>query len=331
MSDAPIFIVGMPRSGTTLLLAMLSAHSQIAITPETQFFGIWMRLYKHLDIRKDNDFKLFWHSFTTGRHFTRLGLSPAGISKRIEESHEQSFRTLFAGVLQEYASSKGKPRWGEKSPRHFAHIQTITEWYPNAKVLYLIRDPRAAVASAVRAPWGNPSVARQAQVWNKSIACYEEVQNDPRIRLVRYEELVSNPENVLRDICTFLGEEFEDQMLSHAEHTSLKDYEPSHGIWGKRHKQMYMDTVRTDKIESWKERLSEKQIAVTEHITANSMRRYGYHAPSSTLSASQCLYLQCSLLLAIPGIYKPISQLWLAHHAYHVPLSWIVSRIRRLV
>ena len=326
--EKPIFIVGMPRSGTSLLLALLSAHPNIAITPETQFFGIWMRMYRHLDSEKPKDMELFWKAFSTGRHYLRLGLDTERVHAQASEAGMMTHRSIFTAVMREYAHAKGKNRIGEKSPRHFAYLSTLFDWYPDAKVLFLLRDPRACVASARKAPWGNPSVYSQSLTWNESMDCYEEYKDDPRVMLVRYEELVQTPEPHVRGICDFLGEEYTEKLLDHATHSSFSDYHPSHGMWGVRHRDQYMQPISAKHTDKWKQKLSKNQIAVVDHLTGKRMRRFGY-TPISDEKSVQHLYLLASKLWSYLGIAKPISQLWILHHAWYVPCSWLLSRMRR--
>jgi hypothetical protein len=329
LSDKPIFIVGMPRSGTSLLLALLSAHPNIAITPETQYFGIWMRMYRHLDVQKPQDFELFWKALSTGRHFLRLELDADRVYER-SQNMGCSYRSIFTAILQEYSAARGKSRWGEKSPRHFAYLSTLFEWYPDAQVLFALRDPRACIASSVRAPWGNPSVYSQSIVWNESMDCYEKYKDDPRVLTVRYEDVVRDREPELQRICTFLEEEYTPKLLDHSTHSSFSDYQPSHGMWGVRHKEKYMQPISEEHVEKWKTQLSVGQIEAIESIIGEKMRQYGYSPLSNELHTRGRLRLLASKLFSGPGIAKPISQLWLLHHLWHVPTSWLLSRLKKL-
>ncbi|CAN5320167.1 hypothetical protein BH23BAC3_BH23BAC3_32940 [soil metagenome] len=99
-SEAPIFIVGPGRSGTTLMRKMISAHSRISITPETHFMK---RVDKRGDINgSPKDFDAFWEEYTSWIRFTYLDIDPDYCLRLIDESGERSFKNIFQAVITAY-------------------------------------------------------------------------------------------------------------------------------------------------------------------------------------------------------------------------------------
>lgn len=135
----PIFIMGPGRSGTTLVRSMLSAHSRIAITPETHFMQ-WVD--QREDVRTaPNNFASFWSKYTAWVRFADLGVDAGRCLELIDLQGERNFENIFRAVLAAYMERTGKPRVGEKSPSHVRYIGTLLNWFPEARILVMLRDP----------------------------------------------------------------------------------------------------------------------------------------------------------------------------------------------
>ncbi|HEX2086499.1 MAG TPA: sulfotransferase [Solirubrobacteraceae bacterium] len=193
----PIFIVGAMGSGTTLLRLVLDSHPDIAIPQETGF----MRAY---DAHRYTPFK------ASGRNWMkRLGWS--------DEERDALLRDLYDTMFMRYAERHGKRRWGEKTPLHTWHIDDMARLFPDAQFIGVIRHPSASVASNMtrfrllltrtRAHWNRYTgeIARQA------------ARHQDRFALIRYEDLVLDPEPVLRELLEWLGEPWSDAVLQHHE------------------------------------------------------------------------------------------------------------------
>lgn len=132
---APIFIVGMPRSGTTLLTSMLSAHPRIAIAPETQYLSYWRQTYKALTLSSPKDFDIFWQAISCSQRFSYFGVDATKTRERILSKGSLCHHHIFWGWLEEYAHSLNKPRWGEKTPLHYQHLHQLFSWFPHVQVI----------------------------------------------------------------------------------------------------------------------------------------------------------------------------------------------------
>ena len=218
MSDTPIFVVGAPRSGTTLLASMLAGHSQIACGPETQFFNklsdarlstalgdpAWPRqavkLVTSLTLAEQPVADLFGHSKEELQTFLA--------------AREPSVQALLESLTALYAVKRGKPRWAEKTPNHLLHLPDIRALYPGAPVVRIVRDPRDSALSMRQLPWASPSALANAHLWatwfRKSQPFFD---GDAHTLTLRYEDLVKEPEATLTQVCAFVGETFEPGML----------------------------------------------------------------------------------------------------------------------
>ncbi len=277
MTDqSPVFIVGMARSGTTLMRAFLSAHPDIAVSPETHFLSYWVRRHGHEELRGWSDYRDFWAAFSASHHFTRMGVDAADVSARLPADEPPTFRSVFTALMDAYAAATGKPRWGEKTPGHHAHLARVLDWYPNAQVVYMLRDPRAVVASLLEAPWAEPSITHQAARWRDSTRSLNAWDEDPRVQIVHYEALVTDPETTLRRVCDFLGEPFDDGMMARG--GASREESSGYGQWGQTHIREAHAPLRTDSLLKWQRRLTAQQVALIEYLTRKGMFRYGYTA-----------------------------------------------------
>jgi hypothetical protein len=209
-TERPILIVGCPRSGTTLLRDLLRAHSRITIPGETQVLPALLRAHgdpadARAARRLASDLLV-----SNGMRLWGLDLTPRDLE------HHRSFSELVASIYREWARMEDKPRWGEKTPQYVLELPAMRRVFPDAQVVHVIRDPRPVTASLLERPWG-PATARSAgAAWRECVLAGR--RDGPSLgsdsyHELRYEELVADPEPVLRTLCAFLGERYEPQML----------------------------------------------------------------------------------------------------------------------
>ena len=185
--DRPIFIVGAPRSGTTLLRNMLNRHPAMAICRETNFHHLIYqrrRAFGNLgDLR--NRQRLVKEYLATQRVQSMQVDLQALEETLLREG--TSYEALFLSFLRFYAQAHGKSRYGEKTPQHALFTETLCQWYPGASVIHLLRDPRDVVASLMRMPWAPKSVLANARWWRDCNLGAWRCRYLPQYLLVRYE------------------------------------------------------------------------------------------------------------------------------------------------
>lgn len=275
------FIVGPHRAGTTLLQAMLSSHSAMTIPPETGFFDqVWPRRHS-LGSLTDPAHQGAIGRFVNGPDcsVSDLGLDWLTVSRTLSVA-PGGYDDLFVVLMTLYANSRGKRRAGEKSPRHLFAAEEIIKLYPQAKFLCLIRDPRGVVRSERETTWGSRSVCRVTRRWCRVVDEAARLQRRlpaDRFRIVRYEDLVSEPEGTLRAICDFLGESFEPQMLQFHERPASERGFRADETW----KQNTLGPVDAGRIEQWRSDLSPAQIRMIERVAGSRLEQHGYvrHQP----------------------------------------------------
>jgi hypothetical protein len=279
MSDStfrPIFIVGAPRSGTTLLRVMLNRHPAIGLCDETYYFYWVADRQKAFGDLADpaNRRRLAAKYFETDR-MRRLKLDLGALGERLEREGT-SYDRFLAVILQFWAEVHGKSRPGEKTPHHAWNVGTLLSWYPEARVIHLVRDPRDVCASLFRVPWGRRSALANGELWVSLTQAAERAATDPRFRRLRYEDLVADPERELTALCAFLGERFVPGMLQ-ADPTSQVDkpwFERAQG------------ELARDRQGTWREELTPGQVQLVELAAGPLMRSMGYETSAPPAPAT---------------------------------------------
>jgi hypothetical protein len=217
----PVFVVGGPRSGTTLLAAMLGSHSAFDCGPETFFLWRWSRLgarrrAEALDPATwpDGGTHLVC-SLTLGKRLVHelYGVAPGDV-RRWLAGRAPSPAALLEALTAQRAARHGKPRWVEKTPRHLETAALIRSTWPEARIVRVVRDPRDAAVSLTRVPFGTPSLVTNLS----SLARMDEASRaffaaDATTWTIRYEDLVARPEPELRRLCAYLEVEYEPAMV----------------------------------------------------------------------------------------------------------------------
>jgi len=201
-NESPIFVGGCPRTGTTLVYSILAAHSRIYVALESALL-IGNRDPDHLA--------------------GRLDVPVDVIEQALHRSH--CCPDFTQRVLMKIMKSKGKSRWGDKSPLNVTSIGQFFRWFPRGRFVHLVRDGRDVVCSLrthngafgalpvgpVVNPW--PRCVERWVAWTRMGMKW---RNDPRYLEIRYESLVDNVEATIRGMIDWLGEPWEPDILHHA-------------------------------------------------------------------------------------------------------------------
>jgi hypothetical protein len=213
-TNGPIYIGGPDRCGKTLLAAIVGSHSRIAIPIVGS--NLWSYFYgQYGDLSNERNFESCLAALQQYKHARFIGID----SERIREQFaagDPSYARLFALVHQQYADRHGKPRWGDQTGLVERYADEIFAAYPGVRMIQMVRDPRDRYEASLRMwPQGQGRAGAAVARWRYSYALGEKNvrRYGDRYRLLRYEDLVADPTGVTREICAFLGEEFEPTML----------------------------------------------------------------------------------------------------------------------
>jgi hypothetical protein len=222
-----LFIVGCPRSGTTLLKRIVDAHSQIAVMGETDWIAKYYETRAGLTpdglVTSEIIPRLFEHT-----RFYAFKVGPEELEELLSSGEPISYRQLVSGFFDAHGEETRKALVGDKTPDYILKMPTLHMLWPDAKFVHLIRDgrdvclslidwKRKAAKLAKRYPtWVDQPVATAAKFWERHVSTGRETGRELGPGLyheIRYETLVARPEQECGSLCTFLGVPYEPAML----------------------------------------------------------------------------------------------------------------------
>lgn len=266
----PLFIGGCPRSGTTLLWAMLGAHSQIVTTPESQFK---IDLY-FSSVAKRSDINGLLDLLCQSYRFKHWDVQLLNRSEIVKKA-EGSLQNLVMLLVEEYnKKSQNKPSikyWVDHTPSNIQHTHHLNTHYNEAKFIHLVRDGRAVAASIIPLDWGPNTVIGSAHYWIENLAfglAAEKKLGPDKILTVHFENLVLRTEETLNTICKFMDLPFEEKLLSGNGFVPPGYTLGQHGLIGQ--------LPDKSSIDRWRKHLSGRQTRQFESIAGDLLHYSGY-------------------------------------------------------
>ncbi len=292
--SGPLFLVGPSRSGTAMMRSAFNGHSSVNLAGETHYFD-------DLRVRKDllgREALGEPERALAADYFRALDDRPYGMKGDPDRSPTSrgdllararslggDLDSVFEAYCRLYAERAGARIWGEKTPRHVFRLSEMLERYPAGKVICMVRDPRAVVASyrdwrnrgglnpdadadfsrAILQEEGRAKLSYHIVIAaaNQGLKARKAFGAD-RVRLVRYEDVVNAPEKTFGDIAEWLGIAFESGMMEVPLHNSSFDsYDKSAGI-------------SEAAVARWREKLSPREIFIIQNVAGEALLRSGY-------------------------------------------------------
>ena len=260
--DEPFFIIGSGRSGNTLLRSMLIASNEVSIPPESY---VWPRIIRRfrtysflpweiccsMVISEFEAYKEFY-TWDINLYFAHQRCRKLSVKNR-------TLSNILHVIYSTYGDEKGKSglRWGDKTPINTIYIDKIYKIFPKAQFIHIVRDPLDVVCSYVKAGLYD-DYESAALFWNSATERAKKLgRRLPKNQFleIKYEQLVSSPTEVLKEVCAFLGITYSDSILDfwmNKGHLGDVDFKAHHKNLGK--------PVSTDSIGKWKSVLSTEEV-----------------------------------------------------------------------
>lgn len=226
------FILGNPRSGTTLLRLLLNNHSKVVIPPECGFVVWWHKKYKDWSFQdSENPQKVdsFLNDFFNSKKIETFSLSREKLRKIILDSTPSEYSSLCSIIYENYAKSKGCESaeiWGDKNNFYITKIDELACIFEQTVFVHIIRDGRDVACSykelnrkniqSLYRPILPNDIEEIALEWhynNMFVERYKKQHNN--IVTIRYEDLVTRPTVTLTKVCDFIGVEYEREMFDY--------------------------------------------------------------------------------------------------------------------
>lgn len=290
----PVFVVGNPRSGTTLVQQILSAHVEFWTAPETHIFDHVMRAAPDAISRPVVMEKLNTLLKRLEKR-SRLTVAEHIYSEMVELANKGTLAgPRFVELVMQSFKPAGDPatRWVEKTPQHIMQLDKIWAYFPDARIINVVRDPRDVVSSPDRFRQHSPGIVRMSEVvslarrWNRLIHQAQTHIGDTRFLSIRYEDLVSDPELVLDQLTAHAGVQKDSSALHrfNDQFGQVTLAKPSI-----ENKAFNSATGLVDRRSMWKKRLTAQEAKVVETICGPLMTQHGYpkEYPPSVLATIQ--------------------------------------------
>jgi protein-tyrosine sulfotransferase len=258
--NAPIFIGGAGRSGTTLLRVMLNAHPRLCSGPEFKLLPQAIELYRETLAQKEILKSYFLEQRDVDEMFSRL---------------IQSF-------FENFRSNAHASRMVEKTPHNVLIMRELASIMPDARFIHVIRDGRDVACSLLKMKWYGPDgklvwyvsdLGNAAKYWVEVVTKGLEDAQHPSLRgkvtALRYEDLVADPAQAMKDVLAFLDEPWSDAVLEHAR--VARGYEPRESSTDQVSRQIYSSSVGR-----WRKEFSEDDVEEFREIAGDLLLRLGY-------------------------------------------------------
>jgi hypothetical protein len=267
----PLFIIGMPRSGTKLLRGLLEQHPRIRVpTIETEFFPFLVRWVQQRGIpEQPQAFAALFDALHSAPYFQVRPAQARPFSWREWREYccgRHDAAGLFEGFVRyeiDAAADSGLI-WGDKSPVYMRHVSALLEHFPRARVVHIVRDVRDYCVS-MRNGW-RKDIRRAAFLWGRDVAQVHRICQAHRDRCieVKYEDLLEAPHAQMRRLSEFLQIDFVDAMTQLAEPVEPTGYAAGH------------TQVVRDNRQKFAERLEPREIRALETLAWDTMLLLGY-------------------------------------------------------
>jgi hypothetical protein len=276
---APVFVLGCPRSGTTLLYHMLLSSEDFAIyRAESNVFNLLGPRFKGMRTIKDRqDLLQIW---LRSKLFKVSGLDPHGISDKILSNcrNEGDFLRI---VMEEVADKQGARRWADCTPDHLLYMREIKRLIPDALFVHIIRDGRDVALSYVQQNWSHPFPWDKNELLGVAGLYWEWVVRKGRelgnllggdYREVSFEELIGNPERTLDELGVFIEHDLNYEKIQRV----------AIGSVSKPNSSFVRETGENfNPVERWRAKINAREVANLEDLIGGYLQELGYPLASA--------------------------------------------------
>jgi hypothetical protein len=287
----PFFILGNPRSGTTMFRLMINSHPEIAVTPECGFF-VWLADgYMQQDFSELRVLERFLDDLLKVRKFDTWSIDINELKTYLLQLKLNTYRDICIAIYQFKVNNKTNLEQlvGDKNNFYLDYIDQIKLISPESKFVCIVRDGRDVACSyldlmnreitSTYAPKLNTGMSAIAKEWKENNLKLNSLSEDERV-IVRYEDLIQAPEQALTKVCQFLGKEYHPSMLEFYKQSNSD--EPAEFLqW----KEKTQEPVAKNNFNKFIKILTPQQIAEFELVAEDVLNAYGYETKENETSS----------------------------------------------
>jgi hypothetical protein len=334
------FILGRPRSGTTLLKTLFDAHPNVKIPPELPVFLPLYQKFRHVKVWDTAQIlsfidHVFQPNVFNNRRVENLKIDRETFTAELLKLENNCTIQDLLIKLNEHSFSvfpKEEIKLvGDKNPVYSIYLTRLLRMFPGARFVCIIRDYRDNFISMknlrdvkLEAPDLVLQVARWVYITRLFLACQKRFPD--RFYIIRYEDLVVKPEDSFNEICAFLSITYAPEVFDyHKKKDELLKIFPNPVI-GKIHKSL-MDPVNTGRMDLWKSQLTETEVRIADQVAGKTADRMGYVRKATTFSIP--IFLKCLPMILYSRVLFTLMQ-WGSMLPYKAS-RWIALGLPRLV
>jgi hypothetical protein len=267
------FIVARGRSGTTLLRAILDAHPDLAIPGESHFPVSFAMRRSTFERGGAFDADAFVRDLLRHWGFRRWEIPEDDVSEAFAEMPPADVGAAIRLAFALYARSRGKPRYGDKTPAFVLHVQLLADVLPESRFVHLIRDGRDVALSYLDTDFGVATLTDAAIYWDRFVRKGREAGRalaPGRYLEIRYEDLVADIEGTMRRVCEHIDLPFDPSILRYFERATELD--------GLSHAEHHRNIRRppTSGLRDWRNQMAPADVALFEALAGDLLTDLGY-------------------------------------------------------
>ncbi len=309
------FIVGSGRSGTTLLVYVFNQHPNCIASPEVKHLMFFYKKYKNIEYVTEQlliDYRNYLTLFKKNKKFllasenTTSYLDDLVLGQPI--TYAQLTKLLYLCLVERKSDLNTINCIIDKNPYYTFYVEHILELFPDAKILFMVRDPRAFVLSNRQSqkPFVKVlSLSYYALVWNLFAEnIYKKHQQFKRsTKIVRYEDLAANKELVVEEISKFFGVDYSDQMFDFYKtvQSELEEKKMPIHLYKRAQKKLLdlSSPINMNRVNAWKEQMSSHDIKKIDFLCRSYITLLGYEIIYTATFLEKIIYMLTSLFAHI--------------------------------
>jgi len=273
----PIMLLSTERSGSNLVRSILNTHPSISAPHPLETAYPWQKVVPPGDMGDRQAYKLLRDVLINKNysfHPLESSISVDDVYKKYKSlAQNHSLFDVQKSLYDVYAEEEGCSAWASKYPALWDCLDDVFDYYKNPKFVYLVRDIRDVVLS-----FKTSNVGKYHPYFNAKRWCDEQTkgaelldQHGESVHLLRYKDLLQDPESVVKDVCDFLDMEYDERMLYYYETEEAKAASESAEVF-----KNLTSPIMGDNYDKFREQLPEKETKITEKIAGNMLTRFGY-------------------------------------------------------
>jgi hypothetical protein len=263
------FFTGCQRSGTTLARVIFAAHPEMAIPGESHFIPPLIEDRATYERREGFDVERFVRYVAGHERFKVWHVPEKRIRRALDAAPIADLPDAIRRLYAAYAKKKGKPRYGDKTPRYAVRLPMLAEQFPEARFVHVVRDGRDVALSLLEVPWGVKRVEQGAMAWRRRVLAARQAGRalgPARYLEYRHEDLIEDPEREVRRICSFLDLKFDPAMLRY--HEDRKPAKAPH--------MQHLAKPPTKGLRDWRNQMKREDVRVFELLAGRLLAELGY-------------------------------------------------------